>query len=315
MIIIGVLIGAYFQFSEQRTLFNLESIQNMLPDQASPVFIAATATGGVIVVLLLLRVLGIAWFVLRFFGYKLVSRGDDLRISCGLFTKVSATVPRQRVQFISVHRSLIMRMFGLASIRIETAGGAGKEGENATESVSKRWFIPVIPEERVAELFTAIRPELMWDESTLDFKPLADKTARRLCRLAIVESVILSGAGMLATRPWGWLIGVVALPLLMMWAIKKSKAMRYARTENCVVYRSGVFIRKTSVTFFEKIQTLRVDQSPFDRRWKMAQLSVDTAAAGPADHRIQVPYLDENFAVEELQVLRQKTGQEQPVFG
>lgn len=315
MIMIGVLLGAYFQFSDRRTFFDFDTFRNLMPNQAStPLIIAATVLG-VIGVLLLLRLLGIGWFVLRFSGYKLVRRGEDLRIGCGLITKVSATIPRQRVQFISIHRNWIMRMFSMASIRIETAGGAGKQGESATESVSKRWFVPVIPEEQVADLLASLRPELKWDESKLDFKPLAEKAGRRLCRLAIVQAVLLSGVGMLITRPWGFLFGVVALPLLIMWAIKKSKAMRYARTENGVVYRSGVFIRKTSVTFFEKIQTLRVDQSPFDRRWKMARLSVDTAAAGPAEHRIQVSYLDEDFAREELQLLRSKTGQQQPVFG
>jgi putative membrane protein len=232
-----------------------------------------------------------------------------------LFTKVSATVPRQRIQFISIHRSLIMRMFGMASIRIETAGGAGQSNENATESVSKRWFVPAIPESQVVRLISALRPELDWDESKLDFQPLSIKAGRRLSRLAIVEAVVISGIGLLITRPWGWLGGVAGLPLLVLWAIKKSKAMRYARTDSGVVYRSGVLNRKTSVTFFEKIQTLRLDQSPFDRRWKMAKLSVDTAAAGPAQHQIQVPYLDESFARQELQLLRLKTGQEQPVFG
>ncbi len=315
MIMVGILLGAYFQFVDQKEFFRFEALGHLLPVNASPTFIAVAAIGGVIGALLLLRLLGVGWFVLRFFGYQLVRRGDDLRISCGLLTKVSATVPRQRVQFISVHRNLFMRMFGLASIRIETAGGAGNQGEHATESVSKRWFIPVVPEQRVAELLTALRPDLEWDESKLDFKPLSERTGRRLCRLAFMEAVMLSAVGMLVSRPWGWTVGVVALPLLVMWAIKKSKAMRYARAKNCVVYRSGVFIRKTSVTFFEKIQTLRVDQTPFDRRWKMARLSIDTAAAGPADHRIQVPYLEENFARKELQLLRLKTAQEQPVFG
>lgn len=203
----------------------------------------------------------------------------------------------------------------MASIRIETAGGAGKEGENATESVSKRWFVPVIPEDQVPGLLSALRPGLEWNESGLDFKPLSEKAGRRLSRLAFVQAFLIAGIGMLATRPWGWGIGVVMLPLLIMWSIKKSKSMRYARTENGIVYRSGVLIRKTSATFFEKIQTLRVDQSPFDRRWKMATLSVDTAAAGPADHRIEIPYLDEKFARDELQLLRLKTGQEQPVYG
>ena len=72
--------------------------------------------------------------------------------------------------------------------------------------------------------------------------------------------------------------------------------MRYAETEFGVVYRSGLYNRKLSMTFFDRIQTLRLDQSPFDRRWKMATLSIDTAAAGPADHRVHVKYLDEQFA-------------------
>ena len=314
LIMIGVMFGLYFQYTS-RTNFDLGQLRLLVPEDASTPVIIAAAIGSLIGALILLRLLGIGWFILRFHGYKLARRGDDLRISCGLLTKVSATVPRQRIQFISIHRSLIMRLFSMASIRIETAGGDGSESENATESVSKRWFVPAIPESEVSNLISALRPELNWDESNLDFRPLAEKTARRLCRLACFQAVIFAGAGLLISRPWGWLLGIVLLPFLLMWAIKKSKAMRYARMENGVVYRSGVFIRKTSATFFEKIQTLSVDQSPFDRRWKMAKLSVDIAAAGPADHRIHVPYLDENFAREELQLLRQMTGQEQPVFG
>ena len=69
------------------------------------------------------------------------------------------------------------------------------------------------------------------------------------------------------------------------------------------------------MTFFEKIQTLRVDQSPFDRRWKMARLSIDTAAAGPADHLISVPYLDAAFVNQEFAELYRKSAFHQPRFG
>jgi putative membrane protein len=54
--------------------------------------------------------------------------------------------------------------------------------------------------------------------------------------------------------------------------------------------------RKCSCAFVDKIQTVRLSESPFDRRWKMATLAIDTAAAGPAEHRILVKYLDANFA-------------------
>ena len=144
---------------------------------------------------------------------------------------------------------------------------------------------------------------------------MAAKTGWRLCRLAVVYSLAIAGGGYWVWPPWGWIAGVVALGPLLVWAFKKAGAMGYARTENIVVYRSGVFVKKTSLTFFEKIQTLSVEQSLFDRRWKMAQLCVDTAAAGQAEHLISPGYLDEDFAESEFQFLRVKTGQQQPVFG
>jgi len=85
----------------------------------------------------------IVWYLLRFFDYRLMQHGDDLRLSCGLLTRVSATVPRKRIQFISVQQNLIMRWFRVATIRVETAGGA-TDASKPTQSVGKTWFMPVI---------------------------------------------------------------------------------------------------------------------------------------------------------------------------
>ena len=90
--------------------------------------------------------------------------------------------------------------------------------------------------------------------------------------------------------------------------------MQYARRSNEVVYRSGILNRKTSITFFDKIQTLRINQSPFDRRWGMATLSIDTAAAGPAGHRMQIAYLEQQFANREFNQLRVSAAGREPVF-
>jgi putative membrane protein len=76
--------------------------------------------------------------------------------------------------------------------------------------------------------------------------------------------------------------------------------MRYARQGNQVAYRSGVLLRKFSIGFMDKIQTVAVRQSPLDRRWEMGTLAVDTAAAGPANHRIVVRMLDLQLAEQEF---------------
>ncbi|MGI9516190.1 MAG: PH domain-containing protein [Pirellulaceae bacterium] len=314
MLIIGILGGLYFQFDDQINL-DWKQIRKFLPTIEANIIGFLMITGMVLAALLVLRLVGIVWFLLRFYGYRLALHGEDLRISCGLFTKISATVPRQRIQFISIHRPLFMRWMKLASIRIETAGGGSSFEENAKTTVSRRWFVPVVPEDYVSELLGFLRPGLGWDELAVDWKPLAARTGQRLMRLAFIQAVILAGIGIAITRPWGWAVSLAALPLLLWWARKKSRAMRYARTDQQVIYRSGVLNRKTSLTFFDKVQVLAVNQSPFDRRWQMACLSVDTAASGPAEHRIEVPYLDQDFARDEYEAITAVAANYQPDFG
>lgn len=314
LLTIGFGMTLYFQFFEQTEFGVFRALERWLPNVESLFWVVILSVAGLLAAMVMLRLLGVGWFLLRFFGYQLERRGDDLRISCGLLTKVSATVPRNRIQFISIHRHWMMRLMGLCSIRIETAGGSVSQ-QNASESVGKRWFVPVVALNDVPRILAELRPGLSWDESEIPFQPLAARAKNRLMRIAVILSILLSLAGLAISRPWGILPGVVLLPVAILWATYHARAMRYARTEKSVIYQSGIMTQKLSITFFEKIQTLKLSQSPFDRRWSMARLTVDTAAAGPADHRISVPMLDETFAQEEFQSLREMTGKNQPVFG
>jgi putative membrane protein len=313
----AVLIGVLMAFLYEAKAFqkiDFQKFRQLLPNNLGIVMGIGFAIAAFVVIMLLLRVLGIVWYQLRFYGYRLSRKGEDLRISCGLFTKVQATVPRRRIQFISVQRNLIMRFLGYSSVRIETASGGG-DHDDATKSVSSRWFIPIVADNHLVELLSQIRPGLVWDESKFNFQPISQRAFRRASRLSCLVAIVLSALGLLYSQPWGALAGILALPLLLWVARKHVLAIRYARTDEGVVFRSGVFSIKTSMTFFEKIQSLEVQQSPFDRRWRMAKLTLDTAAAGPADHVIHIPYLDEPIAHREQETIKQLAALHRPVFG
>ena len=316
LVMVSFMLGLYIQNmpDDDRGFRNvrdqIKGLSDYLPDFGQGWMLWIVTAAAVIAVLLLVRLLGIGWFILRFFGYRLNQNGDDFKISCGLFTKVSATVPVKRIQFISIHRSMFMRWLGLASIRIETAGGAGKNAEDATTTVSKRWFVPVVPESHVQQLMNVIRPGLDWAEQSFDWKPLAHRATTRFVRISIVVSIFLILGGLVASRPWGWVPGLALSPLLVWYAIKRSRSTKYSRIEDGVIFRSGVFTKKTSITFFEKIQGATLSQTPFDRRWGMKTLAVDTAAAGPANHSISVRYLDETFATEEYREILFKSSKQ-----
>jgi len=298
MILVGVFFGAMYQFDLWNYL-RFDWLTSLYENETSDYWRAVYIAAALIVAFLVIRMLTMVWYILRFHGYRLAREGDDLRISCGLFTKVSASIPRKRIQLISVQHNLWMRWMGLTSIRIETAGGSGNEGNDAAGSVSGRWFLPVLLMDDIERVARELRDGLTWEPEELDWKPVSAMAGRRLIRIPILIGLIVGIIGVVNLMPWGILAGpVVAAPLLFL-AIRGSRSLRYSRTEDGVVYRSGIVNKKTSRTFFDRIQSVRLNRSPFDRRWNMAKLSVDTAAAGPAGHTIGVPYLSDEFAEEE----------------
>jgi putative membrane protein len=302
LVLVSIAIGALYELNAiQGGKWRSSSIWQVFDwnPQRWLLLIAAAILGGVIIV----RLLSAVWFVLRFYGYRMTKHGGDLRISCGLFTRISATVPVERIQFISIQNTWMLRQLGFATIRVETAGGGGSGGEDASQTVGRRWFIPVIRIDRVAEVLTLIRPDHAWDEAKFPWHGLSPGAASRMIQTSIVLDVLLVAVGLVIWFPWGGLLAVAVLPILIWRAIRKARSHRYFRTESLLGFRSGTLTRKFSITFLNKIQVVRCSQSPFDRRWRMAQLSIDTAASGSADHKIDVEMLDAEFAKQECQAL------------
>jgi putative membrane protein len=67
--------------------------------------------------------------------------------------------------------------------------------------------------------------------------------------------------------------------------------LAWAVSDHAVLFRSGYLSRELTVARFNKIQAVTLNESPFDRRLSMAGVRVDTAGAGDASHRVDIPYL------------------------
>ena len=75
------------------------------------------ALGGLAMFLILVRVVSMAWALLRLHDFRLTRIGDDLRVTYGFFTRVAATIPLRRVQTVTIrqgwlHRALAGRPSG-----------------------------------------------------------------------------------------------------------------------------------------------------------------------------------------------------------
>ena len=88
-----------------------------------------------------------------------------------------------------------------------------------------------------------------------------------------------------------WL--AAAIPLLLLRARRLAATAGYAITDYTVAVRSGWLNRTWALAEITKLQTLRLSQSPFDRRLGMATLHLDTAGASSGDGILRIRFLPE----------------------
>jgi uncharacterized membrane protein YdbT with pleckstrin-like domain len=219
----------------------------------------------------------------------LSQRGADLFVEYGAFTRVTATIPLRRVQAVKIARGLGHLWTGRAAVRVETAGGATADKSGQSD---REWIAPILPVSALDDLLRQILPDVQLE--TVDWSPVADRAFARRAR----RSAAMAGIVGLVTIPWtGWWASaltpaLVALAIVL--ARQYIRGLGWARTDHAMYFRSGWLRRHITIVPLPKIQCVQVVESPFDRRFAMAAVSVDTAGAGA--HPIDVPYLPATVA-------------------
>jgi putative membrane protein len=255
-----------------------------------PVARIGIALAAVIALLLFVRFVSMVWALVRLYDFRLTRVREDLRTGYGLFTRVTATVPIRRVQTITVRAGPLHRWLDRATVRVETAGGAGtKSSANVRE-----WLAPLIRRPALAGLLQQVLPG--FDLASVAWQPVHPRAFARAVKpkLVFVAVVTLLSAFLIG---WGAIgIAILMLPLAIVAARKQVAHLAWAESEEVVLMRSGWVWQQVTLARVNKIQSVAIYQSPFDRRAAMARVRVDTAGAGEFSHRIDVPYLDGQVA-------------------
>lgn len=246
--------------------------------------VIAYGLAGLALFLIVSRVFSIGWALVRLYGYTLVKVGEDLRAEYGLFTRVTATIPRRRIQCVTVRDTPLHRLLGCASVRVATAGGMAAENEKAPQH--REWLAPIMRRADVPALLGILLPDVQM--SSIDWRGVHPRawrraTTRGLATMAVPGALLIGGLGAL---------GAWILPFLAIWAIVRARVyiahLAWSITTDAAAARTGAFVRTMSIAPLAKIQTVACFESPFDRRTAMARVRADTAGRGGD---IEVPYL------------------------
>ncbi len=96
--------------------------------------------------------------------------------------------------------------------------------------------------------------------------------------------------------PWGLLPGLSLAAVTVVAARLTVRHTRFAEVPGGFCYESGWWTRRRSLARYGRIQAVGLIETPFDRRNRMAGITVDTAGAGRIGHGLQIGLLDSAVA-------------------
>ena len=256
------------------------------------------ATLAIIAALLAVRLLSVVVAILSLYDFTLVRHGSDLRARYGLLTRVALTIRVPRIQTVHQTESLLHRWFHRASLHVDLAGDgpADAEQQRSETRVRTRWLAPVCAPEQAASLISMVLPTVDFDQS-FPWRPLAPKARSRLfwrsLRLWILLATVPAIYFLEQAAPFALLPG-----LAIAWLHARSfvKHTRWALGRDVLMLRRGWLTRELIIVPRDRIQSVALMSSWFDRRHGMASLFVDTAGSSAARSGARIPWLDRQSA-------------------
>jgi putative membrane protein len=278
-----VVLGPLSQASDWFPGLNDWLFRRFDPESVAPTTPAAFLAVAVLAVVVWLG-LAAASSIVTDYGFALARVGGDLVVRRGLLERREAVLPLSRLQVVRIEESLLRRLLGLASIRLQSAGRTG--GHDHTAS---RLAIPVLQRTEVNRLLGELLPGAAPMLRLLAPPPAARRRAvtRSLLRAALLVAAValplalLTSPGAAAVSSAAVLV-VAVLALAVVAGLAGYRSLGHAAGQGFLYARVGVAIRVTTVVPVAKAQSGSVRSSPFQRRSGLATLHVDIAGGGPA---------------------------------
>jgi putative membrane protein len=252
-------------------------LASLVPSLPRPLAVGAGAALAV-VVLLVSWLAGAAVAVANFHGFRLTRAGGELQYERGLLRRYDGSIPLDKVQTLTVEDDPLRRRFGYAALSIETAGYAPGQGD-ASQAVTA---VPLAARERIRALAAEIEP--FGD-------PEFERPPRRARQRYLVRYLLALGglaAALYAVDRFApvpgdvavpWYATVALVPVVAVAAHLKWRHRGWWLGPDHVVTRNGWLRRRTRVVPYYRVQTVIDGRTIFQRRRRLATVTVDTAGS------------------------------------
>lgn len=199
---------------------------------------------------MIIAIVGITWAqISKSLRYSIAPTPDGVRITYGLLTTVTETLPPGRIFAVEVTQSLLWRPFGWWTIRINRMSGKSAAQQSSGTAQQFNVVLPVGKRADVERVLSLILPDvqpaempLVWEHGILG--PTADDPYRVMARRAWWR------------RPLSW------------------KRHGYVLSDMGLLLRRGVMWRKLAIFPLARLQGVSLSQGPIDRAQRVSGAQV-----------------------------------------
>lgn len=199
---------------------------------------------------MIIAVVGITWAqISKSLRYSIAPTPDGVRITYGLLTTVTETLPPGRIFAVEVTQSLLWRPFGWWTIRINRMSGKSVAQQSSGSAQQFNVVLPVGKRADVERVLSLILPDaqpadmpLIWEHGVLG--PVDGDPYRVMARRAWWR------------RPLSW------------------KRHGFMLTDAALLLRRGVVWRKLAIVPLARLQGVSLSQGPIDRAQRVSGAQV-----------------------------------------
>ena len=254
-----------------------QTVDDLLPgdlaQRLSEALLPRTVLAGLLAVLavaLFAWMLSILGTVFAHAGFTLsrTTDGKYLHIKRGLLNRYETTVPLARIQAIRVVEGVLRQPFGLATLRVESAGFGTEEGVSTV-------LFPLLPRRQVEGFLRAATP--LFGAPLDRLEPLPARARRRYVFRGALPVLVLAAPVAYLLFPWGLLALLLVLPAAL-YGLLRHRAAGWGMSGERLVLRFRRLARTTAVATRGRLQSRGFSVSPFQKRLRLATLEIEVAS-------------------------------------
>lgn len=252
--------------------------------------VESAATSVTVVASLLIIVAILAWLlaiggtVLTFYGFELRREDDNLMVQYGLLDRRRTTIPIRRIQAIRIEEGMLRQPFGLATVRYESAGQAGRdEGGSGV-------LFPLMPKKDVTALLERACPDFAAEVTHASLGRLPRRSLARYVVADLFGTAVMVVAALLLIRawqdgfPWWSYLALALFPIVAVYDWLQFHDAGWALDDRHLLMRWRSAARVTIITQRRRIQHRATTSNPFQRRADLVTFRVAVAAGGMGGH-------------------------------